>query len=82
MPIKNNDPRWNGGINGQSTRNRHGSYNSTGATHGIRGTSRQGQGQQGLDNQAPGEVTDTTKMTPEQKLEYFKSLGLVKNITK
>lgn len=82
MPQVNKGPRWNGGINGQSVRNRPATSNPTAATQGIRGTTRQGQGEQGLINQAPSDAVDTTKMSPEEKLKYFQSLGLVKNITK
>lgn len=82
MPNVRNTPRWNGGIAGQSARNRQQGYNATGATHGTHGTTRQGQGEQGRINQAPTDEVDTTKMSPEEKLKYFQSLGLIKNIAK
>lgn len=82
MPTVNNGSRWNGGINGQSTRNRVQRSNPTGATQGTGGTTRQGQGAQGLKNQQPSDSVDTSKMSKEEKLKYFKSLGLIESITK
>lgn len=44
---------------------------------GRKASRTMGTGQQGLDNQKPSDAVDTTKMSPDEKLKYFQSLGLV-----
>lgn len=51
--------------------------NSTDAGEGKKGSRNQGTGIQGKLNQEPSQVVDTSMMAPNEKLKYFKSLGLM-----
>lgn len=51
--------------------------NSMNAGSGSRASRNQGLGAQGRANTVAGEVTDTSKMDPAEKLKYFRSLGLL-----
>lgn len=53
------------------------SKNSMNAGSGSRASRNQGLGAQGKANTVAGEVTDTSKMDPAEKLKYFRSLGLL-----
>lgn len=61
-------PKW-------SDRNRR--SNSHNAGMGNRGSRNQGTGIAGKANTIATDLVDTTKMSPEQKLKYFQSLGLM-----
>lgn len=52
--------------------------NSHDAGGGSRGSRNQGTGIQGKANTLPSHDVDTSKMNPEEKLKYFKALGLLK----
>lgn len=47
------------------------------AGQGSRGSRNMGTGMQGKLNTMPSQGVDTSKMKPEEKLKYFKSLGLM-----
>lgn len=47
------------------------------AGQGSRGSRNMGTGMQGKLNTMPSQGIDTSKMKPEEKLKYFKSLGLM-----
>ena len=47
------------------------------AGQGSRASRNQGYGEEGLKNTIASDGVDTTKMTPEQKMKYFQSLGLM-----
>lgn len=51
--------------------------NSHDAGAGDRGSRNQGTGLQGKLNTMPSQGTDTSRMNPDEKLKYFKSLGLM-----
>lgn len=51
--------------------------NSHEAGRGSRGSRNQGTGEAGKSNTTTDTVVDTTKMSPEDKLKYFNSLGLL-----
>lgn len=53
------------------------SANSHDAGQGSRGKRNQGTGIQGKQNTLPSDAIDTSKMNPDEKLKYFKSLGLM-----
>ena len=79
----NKGPRFNGGIDGHNEKwndiNR--PKNSMNAGAGYRGKRNQGLGKAGIANTIPTDGVDTTKMSPDEKMKYFKSLGL-DNFTK
>ncbi len=53
-------------------------YRPAGNYHSGRKMSRnQSTGAQGVENAKPGEVTDTSKMNPHEKLKYMNALGLL-----
>lgn len=52
--------------------------NSHNAGSGRAGSRNQGTGAAGKANTVASDSIDTTKMTPDEKLKYFKSLGLLK----
>lgn len=78
-PRKNSDTtKYNGGIAG--TAKKWDSYhsNNPGTKNGLYKASRSiGTGQAGVDAMQPGEVTDTSKMSPEEKFRYMQALGLL-----
>lgn len=51
--------------------------NSHDAGQGDRGSRNQGTGLQGKLNTMPSQGIDTSRMNPDEKLKYFKSLGLM-----
>ncbi len=53
------------------------SASSHDAGQGSRGSRNQGTGMQGKLNTMPTQGVDTSKMKPEEKLKYFRSLGLM-----
>src|ERR1051326_8202945 len=53
------------------------SANSHDAGQGSKGKRNQGTGIQGKLNAMPSDGIDTSKMNPDEKLKYFKSLGLM-----
>lgn len=57
------------------------SANSHDAGQGSKGKRNQGTGMQGKLNTMPSQGIDTSKMKPEEKLKYFKSLGLMPGST-
>lgn len=78
MPDKFTDK--NGGLMaGHSERwaNKNRRTNSHDAGNGSRASRNQGRGMQGKLNTMPSTGVDTSKMKPEEKLKYFKSLGLM-----
>lgn len=38
---------------------------------------RQGYGQQQIENEKPSDVVDTSTMSPQEKIAYFKSIGIM-----
>jgi len=68
---KNSDNvKYNGGIDGRSKKWEE--YHKTKNT-------KSGTGELGRQQTLPGEVTDTTKMTPDEKYRYMKALGMVQS---
>lgn len=73
------EKKFNGGIDGHSTKwaNRNRRPNSFNAGQGNSASRNQGLGAAGKANTIPTDGVDTTKMSPDEKLKYFKSLGLM-----
>lgn len=78
-PRKNkDDTKYNGGIIGTSKKWDQYHKNNPGTKNGLYKASRSiGTGQAGIDAQAPGEVLDTSKMSPDEKFRYMQALGLL-----
>lgn len=79
MPTGIGNKKFNGGIDGHSDKwaDKHRPKNSFNAGAGNRASRNQGLGAQGKQNAQASQGIDTTKMSPDEKMRYFKSLGLM-----
>lgn len=75
------EKKFNGGIDGHSAKwsERNRRPNSFRAGQGNSASRNQGLGAAGKANTIPTDGVDTTKMSPDEKMKYFKSLGLMPN---
>lgn len=72
-----NNGRMSGHADRWSHKNRRPGSHEAG--QGSKGSRNQGTGAAGLANQQASDAVDTTKMSKEEKMKYFNSLGLLKN---
>lgn len=77
---KNSDNvKYNGGIDGTAKKweKTHAIKNKYNGVAGNNMSRNQGTGELGMQQTIPGEVTDTSKMTPDEKFRYLKALGML-----
>lgn len=71
--------KYNGGIDGVAKKweKAHATKNNYNAAGGASMSRKQGTGELGLAQTVPGEVTDTSQMSPEEKFRYLQALGMI-----